>query len=310
MSSRIVYVESAGHLTPFSKGILAQSLTAAGIDEMSAHEIARSIEADLLREGRTKVRRTEIRERARSYLERLIGKEGAEMYLTWRQVQHGREPMVILLSGATGVGKSTVAAQLAHRLGIMHVIGTDAIREVMRKIISKELMPTLHLSSYTSWKGVKIPGASVEERTIAGFEEHAKYVLVGVEAVIERALREGVSLIIEGVHIVPGFLKRDIISKSNVVLVVITAKNEEEHLSRMYARSESVVTKRPVESYLREFQKIRAIQNYLVKRAEQQGTLIIENHTVEQTVDDVFDEVMKRARQIVFGKRESSPEGL
>lgn len=300
MGTGTIMVESRGHITPFSKGILAQSLTAAGIDEASANRIARNIEALLMSQNRVQVSRSEIRELARSSIEALIGQEGAERYLTWRQVQHGREPMVILISGATGVGKSTTAAQLAHRLGIMHVIGTDAVREVMRKIISPDLMPTLHLSSYTSWKALRKPSSPGEDLTIAGFEEHAKYVLVGVEAVIERALREGLSLIIEGVHLVPGFLRKEIVTRPNVVLVVMTAKDEEQHRGRMFTRSESVVTRRPFESYFAEFPKIRAIQQYLIQRAKQEGTMIIENVSIEQTVEDVFEEVMKRAREIVF----------
>jgi len=307
LGTPIILVESAGHVAPFSKGILAQSLTAAGIDPEAANRIARNIEAHLISEGRTRVRRTEIRELARQNILALVGEEGAERYITWRQVQHGREPMVILISGATGVGKSTTAAQLAARLGIMHVIGTDAVREVMRKIISPELMPTLHLSSYTAWKAIRTPIAPGEDRTITGFEEHAKYVLVGVEAVIERALREGLSLILEGVHLVPGFLRREIMDRPNVVLVVLTASDEEQHRSRMFMRSESLVTKRPVQSYLDEFPKIRTIQEYLISRAKEEGTIIIESITVEQTVAAVFEEVMKRARQIVFKKQNSSP---
>jgi len=307
LGSGIILVESGGHVTPFSKGILAQSLTAAGIDAESANRIARNIESHLISDGRSQVKRTEIRELARQNIEALIGEEGAERYITWRQVQHGREPMVILISGATGVGKSTTAAQLAARLGIMHVIGTDAVREVMRKIISQELMPTLHFSSYTAWKAIRTPIAPGEDRTITGFEEHAKYVLVGVEAVIERALREGLSLILEGVHLVPGFLRQEIVARPNVVLVVLTASDEEQHRNRMFMRSESLVTKRPVQSYLDEFPKIRTIQEYLISRANEEGTVIIESVTVEQTVAAVFEEVMKRARQIVFKKQGANP---
>jgi 2-phosphoglycerate kinase len=304
MSAGTILVESGEHATPFSKGILAQSLTAAGIDEGSAVRIARNIEAHLVAEGRLRVKRKEIRELARQHIESLVGEAGARRYLTWRQVQHGREPMVILISGATGVGKSTTASQLAHRLGIMHVIGTDAVREVMRKVISSELMPSLHLSSYTAWRAVKSPEVSGHDTTIAGFGDHSTYVLVGVEAVIERALREGTSLIIEGVHIVPGFLKKEIMDRPNVVLVVLVASDEEAHRNRMYARSESVATKRPVEDYMEEFSKIRAIQDYLRRRALEEGTVVIENVTIEQAVNDVFEVAMKRAREIVFGKDE------
>ena len=45
-------------------------------------------------------------------------------------------PVVILIGGATGVGKSTIATQLAARLGIVRVVATDAIREVMRAMLS------------------------------------------------------------------------------------------------------------------------------------------------------------------------------
>jgi len=302
LATGTILVESAGHTTPFSKGILAQSLSAAGIDEAAANRIARNIEAHLLTQGRRRVKRSEIRELARQNIEALIGEAGAQRYLTWRQVQHGREPMIILISGATGVGKSTAAAQLAHRLGIMHVIGTDAVREVMRRIISPDLMPTLHLSSYTAWKAVKAADMPDQDKTIAGFEDHAKYVLVGVEAVIERALKEGLSLIIEGVHMVPGFLRPEIISRPNVVLVVMSTKSEEQHRNQMYSRSESVVTKRPVDIYLKEFHRIRTIQEYLVARAREQGNLVVEEESIEASVDAIFEEVMKRAREIVFRK--------
>ncbi len=308
MSSQNILVESHGHRTPFSKGILAQSLKAAGIDEASANRIARNIEGHLLEEEKYKVQRREIRKLAVEHIESLIGESGAEKYLTWRQLQHGREPMVILISGATGVGKSTTAAQLAHRLGIMHVIGTDAVREVMRKIISPDLMPTLHLSSYTAWKALKTPGTGGKDSTVAGFERHAKYVLVGVEAVIERALREGLSIIIEGVHLVPGFIRKEIMNRPNVVLVVVTASGEEQHRSRMYTRSESIATKRPVDSYIKEFSRIRTIQNYVVKRAKEKDLLIIQNDAIEETIDKVFEEVMSRARKIVFDKKTNEKE--
>src|SRR4051794_4052654 len=56
-------------------------------------------------------------------------------------------PLVIMLAGTAGVGKSTLATLLAHELGVTRVIATDAIREVVRAFFSLEHMPTVHCSS-------------------------------------------------------------------------------------------------------------------------------------------------------------------
>ena len=45
-----------------------------------------------------------------------------------------------------GTGKSTLATELAHRLGIVRTQSTDMLREVMRTMIPAHLMPALHVS--------------------------------------------------------------------------------------------------------------------------------------------------------------------
>ena len=57
-------------------------------------------------------------------------------------------PIVLLIGGSTGTGKSTVAAEVAHRLGITRVASTDFIRQTMRAFFSPEFMPTIHFSSF------------------------------------------------------------------------------------------------------------------------------------------------------------------
>jgi len=46
------------------------------------------------------------------------------------------KPMVILLSGTSGTGKSSLALLLAKKMGIQTVFSTDTIRHVMRNSIS------------------------------------------------------------------------------------------------------------------------------------------------------------------------------
>ena len=67
------------------------------------------------------------------------------------------EPLIVLIGGTTGVGKSTIATEVAHRLGITRIVSTDSIREVMRGIFSQDLMPAIYESAFNAWRGLRVP---------------------------------------------------------------------------------------------------------------------------------------------------------
>ena len=87
----------------------------------------------------------------------LAGDRYAKNFRRWGEVERLDVPLVILIGGATGVGKSTIATQLAVRLSIVRVVATDAIREVMRSTLTHELMPTLHTSSFHADEALREP---------------------------------------------------------------------------------------------------------------------------------------------------------
>ena len=51
-------------------------------------------------------------------------------------------PLVLLVGGATGTGKSTITTEVAHRLGITRVTSTDFVRQTMRAFFSEAFMPS------------------------------------------------------------------------------------------------------------------------------------------------------------------------
>ena len=59
-----------------------------------------------------------------------------------------RRFFIILLSGAPGTGKSTIASLLASKMAVPHIVSTDSIRHALRTIYSKEKYPILHYSTY------------------------------------------------------------------------------------------------------------------------------------------------------------------
>ncbi len=67
-------------------------------------------------------------------------------------------------------------------------------------------MPSIHCSSFDAEKSVRVPLDKTADPRVLGFVEQVRMVNAGVEAVVERAVKEGLRMVVEGVHIVPGFM--------------------------------------------------------------------------------------------------------
>ncbi|WP_297534316.1 2-phosphoglycerate kinase [Thermococcus sp.] len=268
---------------PFSRGILTRSITLAGVDVGIAYIIASEVQRELVEKRRRIVSTDEIRELTyRKLVEHGLKKE-AERYLFWREFRRRKVPIVVLIGGVTGVGKSTIATELAFRLSIRTVIGTDTVREVMRKIIARELLPDLHASSFLAGR---VSGGLIE-----GFESQVRHVSVGVKAVLDRVQREGFNAIIEGIHLVPGFIETD----GNTFMYILTVSDRKALEAHFYERSR--YSKRPAEYYLRHLDEIIMLQDYIVERAREHGVRVIENIELEKTVNEIMEDLMERLRE-------------
>ena len=246
---------------PFSKGLLSRSLTRAEMGPNKAYSFASCIESRLKKEN---VKVITIDDLVEIIIEELREKdpEISEKYIAWRKIKQCGDPLIILIGGASGVGTSSIAFEIANRLGIRNMISTDMIREVMRKIVSKELSPVIHESSFTAYKGMRVQPPPEFDDVLAGFRDHVDTVGVGIDAVIERSLKEGISIVIEGVHLVPGFIKKELMEKDNVVMFVLTLQDKETHKGRFYSRCRQMWARRPLQRYLDNFFAIRKTQKY------------------------------------------------
>ena len=283
-------IDNKEYTRRFSKGLLSRSLIRAELSPDKAYEIASLIEDDLNKKGVTDITNTEMVDIIVDFLEK-EDSAVAERYLKWRKIRQIKKPLIILLGGPSGVGTSSIAFEISNRLGIKTMMSTDMIREVMRKIVSKDLSPVIHESSFSAYKSLRVTPPPEFDHVLIGFRDHVDTVSVGVEAVIERALTEGISIIVEGVHIVPGFIKKELIDRDNVVMFALTLSDEEMHKNRFYSRCSGVWTNRPVNKYLDNFEAIRKTNNYLNDQAKKEGVPVIDNIDVIETLDFIIETI-------------------
>jgi 2-phosphoglycerate kinase len=290
---------------PYSKGLMASQVIVTGLQAHRAYEVAETIEQRLLDEGRLSINSRELSRLALDVLREVAGDRYATNFERWQEVQELDVPLVILIGGAVGVGKSTIATHLAHRLGIVRVVATDgAIREVMRAMLSAELMPALHVSTFQADRAVREPTRR-SEALVSGFREQTQAVSVGIQAMIDRSVTEGTSIVIEGVHVVPGFFDLEAHGDRLVAVpLILEVEDEGAHLNHIALRETGI---RPAERYAKHFENIRKLQRYIKSQALSHGVPIVPNHSFDQAISAVLDQVMERAT--AWAKDHASPQG-
>ena len=279
---------------PYSKGLMASRVMSTGLSPYRSYQVAERIEEVLEARGTHAVTTEELNTIAVRVLGEMAGERYAKNFVRWSEVQGLDVPLVLLIGGATGVGKSTIATQLAARLGIVRLVATDAIREVMRGLFTEDLMPTLYTSSFNADEALREPPPRSADKVVVGFREQTAAVSVGIQALIRRAAEEGTSVIIEGAHIVPGFVDLEPWhGRVLAVPVIISVDDEDLHRGHFVVRGRDTPS-RPHDRYQRGFSNIRKVQKYIKSQALSHGVPIIPNYNLDQAIGAVIDLVVER----------------
>ena len=296
-SPRVIVISDKKGGLPFSKGILASSISVTGLDIITAHKIALEIQDYFLKNKIYSLSLGELRSLAFRFIKDNVSLEYAERYLLWQSVGKLEKPIIILIGGSTGVGKSTIATILSNRLNITRVASTDAIREVMRASVSSEkLIGSLKGSSYNAYKNLTFPPSETEP-VILGFREQVLAVNVGIEAIIERNILEKSDIIIEGAHVVPGYLNLNQYSSRAIVQqIVISVPDKEVHKEHFTKRTVETQGSRPMQRYIKHIDKIIMIQDYIEKLAKEKNVRIIENYNLDNVVNGVLELIFQRVK--------------
>lgn len=289
-----IIITDEEHRLPYSKGLMATSIMATGLPPQQAYSVATIIHEELRDAGDPEVTMDDVRRRAEAVLEREVGHKYVEIYQRWQSLGKLHRPIIILMGGATGVGKSTVATMLASRLGITRQVSTDVIREVMRSLFAPDLMPVLYNSSFSAFEALRIPLPATTDKVILGFLEQAAMVWVGIRALVERAITERTNFIIEGAHAVPGIIDPQFFKDAIVVQMVLAVDDERQHRSHFEIREVETEGARPFARYLENFENIRKIQDYVLELAGEQKVPVFPCYSIDATVGAVLEYVINQ----------------
>jgi 2-phosphoglycerate kinase len=286
----VVVRDEEGTPHPFSHDQHRHGLESAGLSAASARELTEKVYRHLARRGVSEIEADYLGRLTYHCIRQDFGADAAQRYLVWRELIHSGRPLVVLLGGTSGCGKSTIANELANRLDIVRTQSTDMLREVMRMMLPERLMPVLHQSSFRAWEvlpGADQPHLDMEARIAAGYLSQAELLAVPCEAVVQRAIRERVSLILEGVHIQPGLLERLPRDDEVIVVPIMLAVLKQEQLRRRFRGRASGAPKRRSRRYLENFDAIWALQALLLSEADRSHMSIVANDDKDTTLQEI-----------------------
>jgi 2-phosphoglycerate kinase len=291
-----IIVHTPTRSVPFSAGILAHSLETCAIPPEMAMQGARRVLANLRKTGHQEIDHKALRRVIYRCLSEHCSQKAADRYLSWRRFENSGMPLIILIGGVTGSGKSTISSELAYRLDIAGHQSTDMMREVIRSYLSPQMLPTLKYSSFEAWRGlpgsVEGGGPDIENQVITGFLSQFAAMKLALEATIGRAIEERQHLILEGVHVVPTEMNLEVKQGEAVVIPFMLASMKKELLNKQLKRRGREQSTRQASHYLEHLDEIWELQSWLLDEADKAGVAIIENWYVENTVRAALDLVI------------------
>jgi len=214
-----------------------------------------------------------------------------------RRTNSSLEPIVVVLEGASGTGKSMLALDMIRNIGATRVISTDTVRQVLRSTLSREDHPELFCHTYQAHEK-RQSGPETLNQVIRGYLAQRELIAPVVMDMTKRLLVEGANAIIEGVHVIPGTLSQ--LSKSVVEIVI--NPDSETHEKMFVSKHDAAGLKSvsaDVDRRRAEYKSTRIIQEFLLSEAEGNGVRVIPLDSYEDAEKQVCQAVMESVKEIL-----------
>ncbi len=189
-------------------------------------------------------------------------------------------PVVILLGGAPGTGKTTVANLLVRQLDLVHHLSTGFIRASIRHLLPEAQARALQRDSYDAWRELPNPSDGGVSTLLQGVAHQATIIGPSIRTCVERALEEGIGLVVEGTQLVPGVL--DAGEFGATLFCVLDVPDRKALRQRVVSRSHDL--RKLSEGQLT---SLLQLQEELVAQAHAHGVPVVVNDHLPDTVREI-----------------------
>lgn len=205
-------------------------------------------------------------------------------------------PIVIILAGFPGIGKTTIAKELALIYGINVVIGGDVLRSSLRSFLSKKNNPEFHRSVYNAWKNF---GDYSEKNLIKGYVLQAKIMNRTVEHLIaDRGLRDGESMIVEYLHFLPSQMNKELFKHPSVIPIVLQINARNEYEKRILSREKYSHLRSPGKRLLEYIDRYLLLQDYQCSEAKKHNMIVVGVDHFDLSLDIILTYINQRIKEL------------
>ncbi len=202
-------------------------------------------------------------------------------------------PKIVLIGGIPGVGKTSIAGEIAKALDIDIVLSGDYLREFIRPFGDYAKFSVMSKSVYNAWTSF---GERNRENIVSGFLAQSEIMNAGISAVIRRAAGNGEDIVIEQLHFVPSQLGKDLINQ--IIPIYLYIHDIDIHRNRLRERVNFTHANSPGERLADQLDTYRFMMDYSLEESRSYGIRIFESSDYGKTLKDVLAFVESEARGI------------
>ena len=190
--------------------------------------------------------------------------------------------LIILLAGVPGTGKTTLGNALLGHLGLTHHISTGFLRAAVDPYLPPHQSRLLRRHAFDAYELLDPTTLRPDEYVIQGAIAQTDLLRPVISTCLARARREGIGLIMEGSHFIPGVIDPQEFGAD--LLCVLDVPNRKELKARALSPNHQ---NRHLSSW--DLERLIILQDQLLDMARRHDHPVVLNVDLDRAVEEVTD---------------------